>query len=137
MTPFPSIKWIHQGHDEESQERLQENGQIPPCSGQSITPAMLHTHHGRPPVPSRDSTWSSSSRNSSFKTIQKGQYTSDQAKTSRTPKKNKKEHFDRAYRSKDLRTLKIKEQVQFFHNKQGTGPIKWTTGTVTKILECG
>ena len=48
-----------------------------------------------------------------------------------------KEHFDRAHRAKDLHTLKVKEQVQFFHNKQGTGPIKWTTGTVTEILECG
>ena len=28
----------------------------------------------------------------------------------------------------------MKEQVQFFHNKHGTGPIKWTTGTVTEIL---
>ena len=48
-----------------------------------------------------------------------------------------KEHFDRAHRAKDLHPLKVKEQVQFFHNKQGTGPIKWTTGTVTEILECG
>ena len=48
-----------------------------------------------------------------------------------------KEHFDKAHRAKDLCTLKVKEQVQFFHNKQGTGPIKWMTGTVTEILECG
>ena len=48
-----------------------------------------------------------------------------------------KEHFDRAHRARDLHTLKVKEQVQFFHNKQGTGPIKWMTGTVTEILECG
>ena len=48
-----------------------------------------------------------------------------------------KEHFDKAHRAKDLHVLKAKEQVQFFHNKQGTGPIKWTTGTVTEILECG
>ena len=48
-----------------------------------------------------------------------------------------KEHFDKAHRAKDLCILKVKEQVQFFHNKQGTGPIKWTTGTVTEILECG
>ena len=48
-----------------------------------------------------------------------------------------KENFDKAHRAKDLCILKIKEQVQFFHNKQGTGPVKWTTGTVTKILECG
>ena len=48
-----------------------------------------------------------------------------------------KENFDRAHRAKDLHPLKVKEQVQFFHNKQGTGPIKWTTGTVTEILECG
>ena len=47
-----------------------------------------------------------------------------------------KEHFDRAHRAKDLCPLKVKEKVQFFHNKQGTGPIKWMTGTVTKILEC-
>ena len=33
------------------------------------------------PVPSRDSTWSSSTRYSPFKTIQEGQYTSDQTKT--------------------------------------------------------
>ena len=48
-----------------------------------------------------------------------------------------KEQFDRAHRAKDLHPLKIKEQVQFFRNKQGTGPIKWMTGTVTEILECG
>ena len=51
-----------------------------------------------------------------------------------------KEHFNRAnraHRAKDLHPLKVKEQVQFFHNKQGTGPIKWMTGTVTEILECG
>ena len=48
-----------------------------------------------------------------------------------------KEHFNKAHRAKDLHVLKVKEQVQFFHNKQGTGPIKWTTGTVTEILECG
>ena len=48
-----------------------------------------------------------------------------------------KEHFDKAHRAKDLCVLKVKEQVQFFHNKQGTGPIKWTTCIVTEILECG
>ena len=48
-----------------------------------------------------------------------------------------KENLDKAHRAKDLCILKVKEQVQFFHNKQGTGPIKWTTGTVTEILECG
>ena len=48
-----------------------------------------------------------------------------------------KENFDKAHRAKDLRVLKVKEQVQFFPNKQGAGPIKWITGTVTEILECG
>ena len=48
-----------------------------------------------------------------------------------------KEQFDGAHRAKDLHPLKVKEQVQFFHNKQGTGPIKWMTGTVTEILKCG
>ena len=43
-----------------------------------------------------------------------------------------KEQFDRAHRARDLCPLKIREQVQFFHNKQGTGPIKWMTGTVTE-----
>ena len=33
-----------------------------------------------------------------------------------------------------MHPLKVKEQVQFFHNKQGTGPIKWMTGTVTEIF---
>ena len=40
-----------------------------------------------------------------------------------------KEHFDKAHRAKDLCILKVKEQVQFFHNKQGTGLIKWMTGS--------
>ena len=48
-----------------------------------------------------------------------------------------KQKENKAHRAKDLHILKVKEQVQFFHNKQGTGPVKWTTGTVTKILECG
>ena len=48
-----------------------------------------------------------------------------------------KEQFNRAHRAKDLHPLKVKEQVQFFHNKQGTGPIKWMTGTVTETLKCG
>ena len=48
-----------------------------------------------------------------------------------------KENFDKAHRAKDLHVLKVKEQVQFFPNKQDTGPIKWVTGTVTEILECG
>ena len=51
--------------------------------------------------------------------------------------KQKKKHFDRAHRAKDLCILKVKEQGQFFPNKQGTGPIKWMTGTMTEILECG
>ena len=42
---------------------------------------LCDTHYGRPSIPSRDSTWSSCSRSSSFKTIQKSQYTSDQAET--------------------------------------------------------
>ena len=48
-----------------------------------------------------------------------------------------KENFDKDHRAKDLHVLKVKEKVQMFRNKQGTGPLKWTTGTVTKILECG
>ena len=48
-----------------------------------------------------------------------------------------KEQFDRAHRAKDLHPLKLKEQVQFFQNKPATGPIKWTTGPVAEILECG
>ena len=48
-----------------------------------------------------------------------------------------KENFGKAHRTKDLHVLKVKEQVQFFPNKQGTGPIKWITGTVSEILEYG
>ena len=32
--------------------------------------------------------------------------------------------------------LKVNKWVQFFPNKQGTGPPTWLTGTVTKILDC-
>ena len=55
----------------------------------------------------------------------------------RLVKLQEKQKTDRAHRAKDLCPLKVKEQVQFFHSKQGTGPIKWMTGTVTEILECG
>ena len=73
---------------------------------------MWHTHHGRPPIPSRDPTWSSSSRNSSFKTIQKGQYMSDQAETHRTPRKPE-------------RTLWQSPQSQrsMYPQSQGTSPV--------------
>ena len=48
-----------------------------------------------------------------------------------------KENFDKAHRAKDLHVLKVKEKVQFFLSKQGTGPLQWITDTVTEILECG
>ena len=48
-----------------------------------------------------------------------------------------KENFNKAHRAKDLCVLKVKEKVQFFPNKQDTGPVKWITSTVTEILECG
>ena len=48
-----------------------------------------------------------------------------------------KEQFNRAHRAKDLHPLKLKEKVQFFQNKPAMGPIKWTTGTVAEIHECG
>ena len=48
-----------------------------------------------------------------------------------------KENFDKAHRAKDLCVLKVKEKVQFFLNKQGTGPLQWVTSTVTEIFECG
>ena len=51
--------------------------------------------------------------------------------------RKQKENFDKAHRAKDLCVLKVKEKVQMFWNKQGTGLLKWTTGTVTEILECG
>ena len=48
-----------------------------------------------------------------------------------------KEQFDRAHWARDPHPLKVKERVQFFQNKPASGPIKWTTGTVAEILECG
>ena len=39
-----------------------------------------------------------------------------------------KENFDKVYRAKGLCVPKVKEKVQMFQNKQGTGPLKWTTG---------
>ena len=52
-------------------------------------------------------------------------------------KRNRKNSSTEPIGARDLRPLKVKEQVQFFQNKQATGPIKWTTGTVTEILDCG
>ena len=52
-------------------------------------------------------------------------------------KRNKKNSSTEPTEPKICVPLKVKEKVQFFHNKQGTGPIKWMTGTVTEILECG
>ena len=63
---------------------LQDDGRIPQCSGQSIASVMWHTYHGRPPVPSWDPPWTSSTRYSSFKTIQEGQYMSDLPETNWT-----------------------------------------------------
>ena len=97
---------------------------------------MWHTHHGRPPIPSRDSTWLSSTRHSPFKTIQEGQYTSDPPETSWAPRKTKRTVWQ-SPQSQRSAPLKVREQVQFFHNKQGTSPIKWMTGTVTETLKCG
>ena len=48
-----------------------------------------------------------------------------------------KEHFDWAHRAKDKRVLKVREQVQFFPNKQYGMKLKWLTGTVREILERG
>ena len=52
-------------------------------------------------------------------------------------KRNKKNSLTEPTEPRDLHPLKVKEQVQFFQNKQATGPIKWMTGTVVEILECG
>ena len=62
---------------------------------------LCDTYHSRPPIPSRDSTWSSSSRHSPSKTIQENQYTSDQAKTSQTPRKTDRtiQHSPQSQRS--------------------------------------
>ena len=91
-------------------------------------------NHSRPPVPSRDSTWLSHSREQFFQDHQKESIYIRSGRDSLNFKKNK-ENFNKAHRGKDLCILKVKEQVQFFHNKQSTGPVKWTTGTVTEILE--
>ena len=48
-----------------------------------------------------------------------------------------KEHFDWALQAKDERVLKVKEQVRFFPQKQYGVKLKWLTGTVVEILECG
>ena len=52
-------------------------------------------------------------------------------------KKNRRKTSTKPTEPKIYVSSKVKEQVQFFPNKQGTGPIKWITGTVTEILECG
>ena len=90
ITPFPSIQWIHRGHGEESQECLQENWWFSQCSSLSTTPAMWHTHHIRSSLPSRNSTWMSCTRISSFKTIKMCQYTPDSAETHSTPGKTER-----------------------------------------------
>ena len=50
-------------------------------SAQARALLQLHDTPIMADLPSRDSTWSSHSRSSPFKTIQKSQYTSDQAET--------------------------------------------------------
>ena len=39
VTTLPSIEWFHRVNGKEGQKCLQEDGWIPQCSGQSITPA--------------------------------------------------------------------------------------------------
>ena len=75
------ISQFHWVNGKEGQKRLQEDGWIPKCSGQSIASTAWHTYHGRPTIPSWDPPWTSSTRFSSFKTIQEGQYSSDPPET--------------------------------------------------------
>ena len=78
-----------------------------------------------------------STRYNPFKTIQEGQICIRSDKDWLNCKRNKKNSLTEPIRAKDLCPLKVKEQVQFFQNKQATGPIKWMTGTVVEILKCG
>ena len=47
-----------------------------------------------------------------------------------------KENFDKAHRAKDVHVLKVKEKVVLPQQARHR-PVKWITGTVTEILECG
>ena len=46
LTALPSVEWIHRGHGQEGQSRIQEDGWISKCSSESIIAAELL--HGWP-----------------------------------------------------------------------------------------
>ena len=52
-------------------------------------------------------------------------------------KKNRKKTLTKPTEPKIYMFSKSRNKSSSFTNKQGTGPIKWTTGTVTEILKCG
>ena len=137
ITPFPSIQWIYQGYGEEGQECLQENWWFSQCFKlEHYSSYVIHPSHQI----------SLPQQKFYMDVLHKEQFFSRASKCVNIPQiqqklihlqEKEKENFDKAHRAKDLCVLKVKEKVQMFQNKQGTGPLKWTTGTVTEILECG
>ena len=75
--------------------------------------------------PSRDSTWSSCSRSSPFKTIQKSQYMSDQAKTCWAPRKTEKNTLTKPTEPKIYVSSKSRNKSSSSTTNKAQAPIKW------------
>ena len=134
LTALPSIEWIHRGDGQESQSRIQENGQISECSSESPTTVTRHPDRKRPTIPAeilhgwpaQGAVMPQRHRPVNIQKICRRLLEIQQTQ---------KEHFDRAHRAKDERILKVREQVRFFPQKQFGAKLKWLTGTVIEILE--
>ena len=134
ITSFPPVQLFHQGHGEESQECLQENWWVSKCSSKSTISAIWHPYLDRSSFPSWNTSWMTSTRKSHFKTLKTDQHMSDSADTHWNTEHTEGTVWQNTSSKGSIWVLK---QVQFFPNKQGTGPVTWLTGTVTEILDWG
>ena len=124
LTTCPSFEWIHRGHGEEGESRLQKDGWISKCSSKCIIAVMQHSDHKRLAITSGDFTRMPMPQRHRPVNIQRI------CRHLLEIQNTQKEHFDWAHWAKDKRFLKVKEQVRFFPQKQYGAKLKWLTGTV-------
>lgn len=133
ITTFSSIQQLHRVHGEKSEERFQQNRQFCPAKAllqlrdtplADDLPSPAEILHGQL---AQGAVGPQHTRPVNIKWV-------CQKLIERQDKQ--KQNFDKAHRASDLWPLKVQEQVRFFPNNQPGAPVKWLTGTVTKVLDC-
>ena len=99
---------------------------------------VTHTHHGRPScpqqrfymvIPLKEQFLSRPSK--------KSQYMSDQAETCWTSRKTEGTLWQSPQSQRSMHSQSQGNKSSSFTTNKAQAPVKWTTGTVTEILECG